>query len=427
MNVEIITIGDELLLGLTIDSNAAWLARELGKIGVRVTWRTTVGDSGPDIAAAVRLALGRTGAAITTGGLGPTADDITKPAIADVFGRGLHFDADLWEGLKQLWRERGRPGDIPEVNKQQVMIPDGATILPNRHGTAAGIWLADEGGRFVAMLPGVPREMRAMATEELFPRVQARAGDAVHTVQSRAIRTTGIAESQLPDLLGEYATSIDGLRVAYQPSPAGVDLRLTIHGVTPAEATERLQRAAEVLRQRVGHNAYGSDDDDLAAIVLQLCRERGWHIAVAESCTGGLLGERLTRTPGSSAVFRGGVIAYDNALKTALLAVPAADLERHGAVSEVVARAMAQGARDVAGAEIGMAITGVAGPDGGTPEKPVGLVWVAIDTPLGARAYGWRYIGDRAEIRFRSTQAALDLLRRQMSGKLGEKASTDRR
>jgi nicotinamide-nucleotide amidase len=411
VRLEIVTIGDELLLGLTIDSNAAWLARELGAIGVRVTWRTTVGDNAAEIAAAVRTALDRTGCVITTGGLGPTADDLTKPAIAEIFGRGLHFDAELWEKLRVMWRERGRPGEIPEVNKQQVMIPDGAVVLPNRHGTASGIWLEDERGRWVAMLPGVPREMRGLAQDELLPRIRARGGSQ-YAVQSYAIRTTGIAESQLPDLLKEYATEIDGMRISYQPSPAGVDLRLTIDGVTAEEGARRLRAAGEVLRARVGPTVYGSDSEDLVEVVLRTCRERGWHIAVAESCTGGLLGERLTRIPGSSDVFVGGVIAYDNSVKEKLLAVPRADLEAHGAVSEPVARAMAKGARQSLGTEVGLAITGVAGPDGGTPEKPVGFVWVVADTPAGAKAYGWRYIGDRAEIRFRATQAVLDLLRR---------------
>ncbi|HEV8363802.1 MAG TPA: molybdopterin-binding protein, partial [Gemmatimonadaceae bacterium] len=242
MEVELITIGDELLLGLTIDTNAAWLARELGTIGVRVAWRTTVGDTAENIAAAVRVALDRTGAAITTGGLGPTADDLTKPAVAEVFGRSMHFDEDLWEGLKRLWRERGRPGELPESNRQQVMIPDGATILRNRHGTAPGIWLDDERGRWIAMLPGIPREMRGLATDEVLPRIRARMGDAQTTLRSLSVRTTGIAESQLPSLLREYAEKIDGMRVSYQPSPSGVDVRLTISDVSPAEAEERLGR-----------------------------------------------------------------------------------------------------------------------------------------------------------------------------------------
>jgi len=413
--VELITIGDELLLGLTIDTNAAWLARELGTIGVRVAWRTTVGDTAEDIAAAVRVALDRSGAAITTGGLGPTADDLTKPAIAEVFGRSLHFDEELWDGLKRLWRERGRPGELPESNRQQVMIPDGATILRNRHGTAPGIWLEDERGRWIAMLPGIPREMRGLASDEVLPRIRGRMGDAQTALRSHTVRTTGIAESQLPSLLGEYAVAIDGMRVSYQPSPSGVDVRLTISGVTPAEAEERLRRAGDIVRQRIGDRVYGADGDDMAAVALQICRARGWRVAVAESCTGGLLGERLTNIPGASDTFVGGVIAYDNAVKEMLLGVPRAELVAHGAVSESVATAMAAGARQSTGAEVGLAITGIAGPDGGTPEKPVGTVWVAVDTPLGAKTYGGRLIGDRSEIRYRATQSVLDLLRRTLA------------
>lgn len=414
MQVELITIGDELLLGLTSDSNAAWLARELATIGVRIAWRTTVGDTASDIAAAVRLSLDRSGAAITTGGLGPTADDLTKPAIAEVFGRSMHFDAELWEGLRQLWRERGRPGELPEANKQQVMIPDGATVLRNRHGTAPGIWLEDERGRWIAMLPGIPREMRGLATDEVLPRVRARVGEST-TVRSLTVRTTGIAESQLPSLLAEYAVEIDGMRVSYQPSPSGVDVRLTISGVSPDEAEARLERAGTILRERIGDRVYGANDEDMAAVVLGTCRARGWHIAVAESCTGGLLGERLTNIPGASDVFLGGVIAYENAVKEKLLRVPREWLVTHGAVSESVALAMAAGTRRATGADVGLAITGVAGPDGGTPEKPVGLVWVAVDTPLGTKTYGGRLIGDRAEIRYRATQSVLDLLRRSLS------------
>ncbi|HJU73155.1 MAG TPA: competence/damage-inducible protein A [Gemmatimonadaceae bacterium] len=414
MQVELITIGDELLLGLTIDSNAAWLARELAGIGVQVTWRTTVGDRKEDIQSAVRTALDRSGGVITTGGLGPTADDLTKPAIAELFGRGLHFEPELWEGLRRLWRERGRTGELPEANKQQVMIPDGAAILPNRHGTAPGIWLEDDRGRWVAMLPGIPREMRGLAADEVLPRLRARSNGGA--LRSRTVRTTGIAESQLPAILGQYAVEIDGMRISYQPSPAGVDLRLTSRDRDVSEADRRLTRAAAELRARIGIPVYGLDDQDLAAVVLQACRDRRWHLTVAESCTGGLLGQRLTSVGGASDVFVGGVIAYDNAVKENLLHVPGADLAAHGAVSEPVARAMARGAREVTGAEVGLSITGVAGPDGGTPEKPVGTVWVAADTPLGVKTYGGRLIGDRAEIRFRATQSVLDLLRRTMTG-----------
>lgn len=414
MYVELITIGDELLLGLTIDTNAAWLARELAALGIGVASRTTIGDRKSDIAAALQTSLERTGGVITTGGLGPTADDVTKPAVAGVFGRELEFNAELWERLRRIWRERGRPGELPEANRQQVMIPVGAEILPNQHGTAPGIWLEDARG-WVAMLPGVPREMRGLAADELLPRLRRRAGDAAAAVRSHTLRTTGIAESQLPALLAEFAEEIDGMRVAYQPSQSGVDIRLTSIPGMP-DATARLARAAAVLRERVGTPIYAENDEDLASVILRTCRERGWRIAVAESCTGGMLGERLTQISGSSDVFIGGVIAYDDAVKRTLLRVGPDLLAQHGAVSEPVAAAMAAGARQTTGAHVGLGITGVAGPGGGTPSKPVGTVWVAIDTPLGTRTYGGRLIGDRAEIRYRATQAVLDLLRRQIAG-----------
>lgn len=413
MHVELVTIGDELLLGFTVDTNAAHLARELAGTGVIVSQRATVGDEAGAIAGAVRDALDRTGAVITTGGLGPTSDDRTRAAVADLFGRELVFDEERWEALRALWRDRGR-GEIPAANRVQVMIPRGATVLTNRHGTAPGIWIEDERGRWCAMLPGVPREMRGMLAEELMPRVARRVGAEPRVVRSRTLRTTGVAESRLPELLGPVAAEVDGLPLAYLPGPEGIDLRVTVHDRAPDDADAALRRAIERLRERVARYAYGEDRTDLAAVVLAMCGERGLHIAVGESCTGGLLGARLTSIPGSSAVVLGGVIAYSNDVKRAQLDVADETLERHGAVSEAVAVEMAAGARRRLGADIGIGITGVAGPDGGTAEKPVGLVWIAVDVAGTVRTNGSRYVGDRAEIRFRSTQSALDLLRRML-------------
>lgn len=413
MKVELITIGDELLLGYTIDTNAAHLARELASVGISIVRRATVGDEADEIAAAVEDALDRTGAVITTGGLGPTSDDRTRPAIAELFGRELVPDEERWEALRALWRERGR-GEIPLTNRSQIMIPRGATVLTNRHGTAPGIWLEDERGRWCAMLPGVPREMRGMLADELLPRLTSRFGGGQTVVRSRTIRTTGIAESKLAEMLGPMASGIDGLSLAYLPGQEGVDLRLTSRGRGSAAADEVLRSAAEKLRECVSRYAYGADGDDLAGIVLTACENRRLHIAVAESCTGGLLGARLTAIPGSSSVVLGGVIAYANEVKRDLLGVRPETLEAHGAVSEPVAAEMAAGVRDSTGAEIGIAITGVAGPAGGTAEKPVGLVWIAVDLAGTVRTHGSRFIGDRAEIRFRSTQAALDIVRRML-------------
>ena len=415
MLLELITIGDELLLGYTVDTNAAHLARELAAVGVSIVRRATVGDNAADIVACVRDALDRTGAVITTGGLGPTADDLTRPAIAQLFGRELVPDEARWEALRALWKERGR-GEIPLANRGQIMIPRGATVLDNRHGTAPGLWLEDDRGRWCAMLPGVPREMRGMLADVLLPRLAVRLDGAETVVRSRTLRTTGVAESQLPQLLGPHAGSVNGLPLAYLPGQEGVDLRVTARDLSAAAADAALSAAIDEMRARVARFAYAEGLTDLASVVLDLCAERGLHIAVAESCTGGLLGARLTAVPGSSAVVTGGVIAYSNAIKERMLGVATDTLEQYGAVSESVAVEMAAGARRATGAQLGISLTGVAGPGGGTAEKPVGLVWIAVDVAGTVRTHGSRFIGDRAEIRFRATQAALDLVRRMVAG-----------
>src|SRR3982751_4007619 len=237
MLIELITIGDELLLGYTVDTNAAHLARKLAAVGVSIVRRATVGDDAKDIASAVREALDRTGAVVTTGGLGPTSDDRTRPAIAELFGRDLVPDEERWQGLRALWQGGGR-GEIPLTNRTQIMIPRGATVLTNRHGSAPGIWLEDDRGRWCAMLPGVPREMRGMLADELLPRITARLdGQRRVVVRSRTLRTTGIAESKLAETLGALAGGIDGLSLAYLPGQEGVDLRLTSRGM-PADAAD---------------------------------------------------------------------------------------------------------------------------------------------------------------------------------------------
>ena len=419
LQVELITIGDELLLGFTVDTNAAHISRTLAASGVEIVRRTTVGDEADKIAVAVREALERTGAVITTGGLGPTSDDLTKPAIARIFGREMKLDDAMAARIEERWRARFPNSRFPATNRTQAEIPEGARILINRHGTAPGIWLEDDRGRWVAMMPGVPREMRGMLVEELLPAIKARSKGQESVVLSGTLRTTGIAESAIADLLGpnflgEPGSELGSLPVAYLPGAAGVDLRVTAKGLPRPQAQKLIGEAMMKLKSRVSAYAYGEDDADLAAVVLERCRASGFKLAVAESCTGGLLGERITNIPGSSDVFLGGVIAYDNDVKLNLLGVLAEDIERHGAVSEAVALQMASGVREKLGADVGVSVTGIAGPGGGTTEKPVGLVWIAVHASE-VKARRFHVGGDRAEIRQRAAQAALEMVRRALS------------
>lgn len=416
MRLELVTVGAELLLGFTIDTNAAFLARTLSEIGVEIVRRTTVGDEPDDIVQAVREALDRTGAVITTGGLGPTADDRTRPAIAALFGRALRMDEAVMAGIAARFKRYGY-ANIPASNAVQAMVPEGATVLDNPNGSAPGLWIEDERGRWVAMLPGVPHEMRAMATQVIVPIVAKRYATNGAVVLSRTVRTTGIGESALAELLGEDGRdTVNGLPLAFLPGWEGVDLRVTTHDMPRDNALAALDGAEAKLRSHAERYVYGRDAENLAAVVLELCRARRLHIATAESCTGGMLGERITAIPGSSDVYVGGVVAYDDRVKTALLDVPADLIRAHGAVSEPIARALATGARAVLGAEIGIGITGIAGPAGGTPDKPVGTVWVATDVKGDVRATVRRYLGDREDVRRRSAQAALDQVRRSVAG-----------
>jgi len=424
MDIELITIGDELLLGFTVDTNSAHIARVLADVGVRVVRRATVGDEPDDIVAALTEALERTGAVLTTGGLGPTTDDRTHESIARAFGVELTLHEEGLAVLAERWQQRfGR--EMPDSNRRQFMLPQHAIVFANNHGSAPGIWCEDARGRWVATMPGVPREMRGMLADSILPRIQERlvaAGqtDATRTViRSRTLRTTGISESAIADRLAEYRRAIDDIPLAYLPGLDGVDLRLTIAGLCAHDADAALDRATATIRARVGRWIYGEDNDDLAALVLNDLVRHAHTIAVAESCTGGLLGARLTSIPGSSQHVLGGVIAYDNRIKVEQLGVPATAIAEFGAVSETVARAMASGVRERFGADVGIGVTGIAGPGGGTPEKPVGTVWIAVD--IAGEVYAVKPVlpGDRGEIRHRATQIALERVRRVYAGEAG--------
>ena len=401
MDVELITIGTELLLGFTVDTNSAFIGQALAAAGIRVVRRTSVADREAEIVAVVREALDRTRFVITSGGLGPTHDDVTKRAIADLFGAPLRFDPDLWEGLVARFARMGRR--LAERNRCQAEVPEGATVLPNPRGTAPGLWLSGSPGEAV-LLPGVPQELRGLITDEIVPRLQARANGRV--VRSLLVRTTGIPESTLAERLAPLAADLGALSYASLPGLEGVDLRLTAWDLPPEEADRLLAHHAERISQAVGEHVYGTGEIDLAERLLAACGERGLTIAVAESCTGGLLGARLTEVPGSSAAFVGGTVAYANRVKEAL-GVPSRILEASGAVSEETATAMAEAARGRFETDLAISVTGIAGPGGGSPDKPVGLVWIAVADLAGTEAHRVILPGSRHDIRARACQFAL--------------------
>jgi len=325
----------------------------------------------------------------------------------------MRLDEEHVAWMEERWMQRFHRR-MPESNRAQAMLPEGARKLVNRHGSAPGIWLEDDRGRWVAMLPGVPREMTGMLGDTLLPilRERAAASGESTVVRSLTLRTTGVAESLLADQIDPMRERLGSVSLAYLPAPDGVDLRLTIRGVSSSDADRVLSTAGSMIREQLGRAVYAEGDRDLAAVVIDRCRELNLTIAVAESCTGGLLGARLTSTPGSSDVMLGGVIAYADDVKRKLLNVQESSLVAHGAVSEEVVREMAAGVREGTGASIGIGITGIAGPGGGTPEKPVGTVWIAAALPDATPAVHLRLIGDREEIRRRATQSSLELVRR---------------
>jgi nicotinamide-nucleotide amidase len=415
VKLEVVTIGTELLLGDTVDTNGAELGRALAAVGAETIRRTAVPDRPDAIRAAVGEALERTGFVLTTGGLGPTRDDMTKTVVAELFAKRLVLDPALLAAIEARFRRLGRP--MPESNRTQAEVPEGATVLPNPRGTAPGLWVEDARGRVAVLLPGVPREMRGLLVDEVLPRLARReaAGETPRVVRSRTVRTTGVSESALAERIGPIEEEIAPLTLAYLPSLDGVDLRVTAWGLEPADADARLAAAARTLEALAGDHCYGGDGADLAAVVLDALRRGRHRLGVAESCTGGLVAERITNVPGASDTFIGGVVAYADVIKTAALKVPLEILGAYGAVSEETVRAMAEGAQRLFSTDCSIAVTGIAGPSGGTPEKPVGTVWLAARVHTETRALRRVFPGDRDEIRRRGAQAALDLLRRTLA------------
>ena len=408
----IVSVGNELLYGQTVDTNAAWLGRWLGARGVRVERGFTVGDVTADIVEALSRALASADLVVVSGGLGPTPDDVTKAAVASHLGLALVQDAEVQARLLRHFGAEGF-GEIPIMSRGQAEVPAGARTLANPLGTAPGLVL-EAGNARVVLLPGVPSELHAIVDGGLADLLDdwLRGRPGVHPSHHVVVHTTGIRETRLAEALearlaGLAPAVTDGISIAYLPDARGVDLRLTSSGTDRLTAIGRIGSLLEALASTLDPYRFESPSGDLAEAVVHGLRAGGHRLAVAESCTGGLLGARLTATPGASDVFAGGVIAYENAVKTGLLGVPEADLARDGAVSEVVARHMAEGVARRLGTSTALSITGVAGPGGGSPEKPVGTVWIGLALRGETGATCHHFSGDRGLIRERAAQAAL--------------------
>jgi nicotinamide-nucleotide amidase len=408
MVAEIISVGTELLLGQIVDTNSAFLSRTLAALGIDLFRRATVGDNEGRLVQAIREAASRADVILTIGGLGPTQDDLTKEAVARAFDDELVLDSAAAEHLRALFARRGIP--MPESNLRQALVFRGGRGIPNPNGTAPGALLEKE-GKVVFCLPGPPREFIPMVENAVLPLLVERLGGERTVIRSRVLRTIGIGESAMEERVRDLLASTNPT-VAPLAHVGESHLRLTARARSEEEALALIEPLEREIRSRLGVHVYGVDETPLEAAVIGLLKERGETLAVAESCTGGLLGGRLTNVPGSSQVFVGGIISYSNGAKESLLGVPGDLLATHGAVSALVAEAMARGARERLGANIGVAITGVAGPEGGTAEKPVGLVYLGLSDRAGERHQRCLFMGGRADVRTRSILMALDWVRR---------------
>lgn len=409
MRAEIVSVGTELLLGQIVDTNAACLAQVLSELGISVYRRTTVGDNPQRLAAALDQALAENDIVFTIGGLGPTDDDITRETLARAMGDTLRRDEEIARRLEAFFRLRRV--QMTESNLRQALVPTHGRPLPNPNGTAPGL-LFEKDGKVAIALPGPPSEFLPMVADHVVPLLRSRTGG-IGTIRSRVLRICDMGESLVEERLRDLMQSANPTVAPYAKT-GEVHVRITARADTLEEAERLIAGPLAEAERRLGSHVYGRDEESLEAAVVRLLKERGLTVATGESCTGGLLAKRITDVPGSSAVFPGGVVSYSNAAKCDLLAVPPDLIAAHGAVSREVAVAMAQGARRRLHVDFGVGITGVAGPEGGTPEKPVGLVWIAVSHAGGEDVEENRFAGGRQDVRARSAQYALVMLRRRL-------------
>jgi nicotinamide-nucleotide amidase len=408
MKAEIITVGTELLLGQILDTNSQWLANRLAELGIDLYYTTTVGDNEGRLKEAVQTSIARADLVITTGGLGPTQDDITRKAVADALDLELNRNEAALEEIRSYFAEMGY--EMTDNNIKQSFVPTGAQIITNENGTAPGI-LIDQQEIIVISLPGVPLEMKAMITDFVIPYLKEENKVKEQVIQSRVIKTCGIGESSLETKIDDILREQTNPTIAPLASEGEVKLRLTAKADDQVAAKQLLAEQEEELKQRIGDYIYGYDNDSLEDVIAKLLWEQDLTIAIAESCTGGLIGDRLTSVPGSSAYFERGVISYSNQAKIDLLDVREDTLQEYGAVSAETAHEMVQGIQKNADSDIALAVTGIAGPGGGSAEKPVGLVYLALAVGDDISVYKRKFNGDRRRIKYLSSQILLNLLR----------------
>jgi len=429
LKAEILTIGDELLRGEIVDSNKARIAQRLLGLDIECHYQVSVRDDVADMRAAFELAVSRADIVLVSGGLGPTRDDLTTEVLASTFGRKLVLHEPSMQALRDFFARVGR--EMTDVNRKQAYFPEGADVLANPIGTAPGFMLR-VGESLIFVMPGVPWELERMLDEQVLPRIEATFSGAAalsgvrRIVRARVLRTFGMGESTLEQELSDLARDGD-VELGFRTTFPDNYLRPITRAETAEAADAKIEKLVAAIRERLGALVYSEElghvdprvptvDAGMPAVVGRLLTEHGKTVATAESCTGGLIAERLTEVPGSSAYFLGGVVAYANAAKHALLGVPEAMLEEHGAVSEPVARAMAEGARARFGADFAVSTTGISGPDGGSDEKPVGLVHMALASAEGTHADHFVFAVDRSRHRMLTSQVALDWLRRKLIG-----------
>jgi nicotinamide-nucleotide amidase len=407
MKAEIIAVGSELLTPYRLDTNSLFLTDQLNRLGIDVIHKAVVGDGPDEMRSSFEHALGRADVVVSCGGLGPTDDDRTRQTVAELLGRKLLQNEDVLRKLQERFRRFGRP--MPEINLRQALVIEGADVLPNPRGTAPGQWI-EARGHILILLPGVPNEMRALLEAEVAPRL-AKLGNR-RRLYTRDLRIVGLFESEVEQRVSPLYAQYPDTETTILAAASGIQLHPRIWSDDPEYAEKRLGELISRMTIALGENLISTCGETIEQVVSRILIENQATIAVAESCTGGLLAERLTSISGSSVYFLGGVVCYSNQLKTQLVGVHAELIEAKGAVSSEVALALADGIRKQTGATIGVGITGVAGPTGGTPEKPVGTAHIGIADKRGASEKAWRFPGDRERIRFFATQNALDAVRR---------------